>query len=464
MRVVKLILAASAVLVCGVLVGSLAAEDARPNVLVSQDETGQLRTLNLNGAVDLNNPFFKDLGTNGRRCSTCHLPNQAWTITPEDVQHRFEKTAGLDPIFRTNDGSNCEGANVSTLAKRKKAYSLLLNRGLIRIGIDVPANAEFAIVDVDDPYHCGAPLTQASMYRRPLPSTNVKFLSAVMWDGRESPAGTSIIDNLKTQSNDATLGHAQAVQPLTIVERQQIVDFELGLFTAQERDDRAGSLHAEGATGGPRALSQQFFQIGINDPVGFNPTNAPFDNTVFTLYNAWAAVRGHGDEDGARRSIARGENIFNARTFTISGVGGLNDSINTPSGPVHLGDGLNTFGCTVCHDSPNIGHHSVKAPLNIGLTDASLRTPDMPLYTLRNLSTGHELQTTDPGRAMITGKWADIGKFTGPILRGLAARAPYFHNGFARTLEEVVDFYDTRFNIGFSNRDKADLVAFLRAL
>jgi cytochrome c peroxidase len=65
---------------------------------------------------------------------------------------------------------------------------------------------------------------------------------------------------------------------------------------------------------------------------------------------------------------------------------------------------------------------------------------------------------------MITGKWADVNKFKGPILRALAARAPYFHNGSAATLEEVVQFYDTRFNIGFTAREKADLVAFLRAL
>jgi cytochrome c peroxidase len=65
---------------------------------------------------------------------------------------------------------------------------------------------------------------------------------------------------------------------------------------------------------------------------------------------------------------------------------------------------------------------------------------------------------------MITGRWKDIGKFKGPILRALAARAPYFHNGSAATLEEVVEFYDTRFNIGLTEQEKADLVAFLRAL
>ena len=65
---------------------------------------------------------------------------------------------------------------------------------------------------------------------------------------------------------------------------------------------------------------------------------------------------------------------------------------------------------------------------------------------------------------MISGKCKDIGRFKGPILRGLAARAPYFHNGSADTLRDVVDFYDRRFNIGFSHKDKTDLVNFLNTL
>jgi cytochrome c peroxidase len=64
---------------------------------------------------------------------------------------------------------------------------------------------------------------------------------------------------------------------------------------------------------------------------------------------------------------------------------------------------------------------------------------------------------------MVTGKWADIGKFKGPVLRALAARAPYFHNGSAATLEDVVEFYNSRFQIGFTPSEVSDLVAFLRA-
>jgi cytochrome c peroxidase len=73
-------------------------------------------------------------------------------------------------------------------------------------------------------------------------------------------------------------------------------------------------------------------------------------------------------------------------------------------------------------------------------------------------------QVSDIGRAMVTGKCADIGKFKGPILRGLAARAPYFHNGSAATLEDAVDFYNTRFALHLLARDKQDLAVFLKTL
>lgn len=73
-------------------------------------------------------------------------------------------------------------------------------------------------------------------------------------------------------------------------------------------------------------------------------------------------------------------------------------------------------------------------------------------------------EVTDPGRALITGQCADIGKLKGPILRGLAARAPYFHNGSAATLIDVANFYDQRFDIGFTDQQKDDLAAFLGAL
>ncbi|HEY7058673.1 MAG TPA: hypothetical protein VH458_19210 [Vicinamibacterales bacterium] len=438
------------------------ADGVDSGIIASSDPTGQLRTLDVNGPIDLSNPFFQDLGTNGRRCLTCHQPDSAWTITPDNVQARFRATRGTDPIFSNNDGSNCEGATAQSRAEKRAAYSLLLTQGLIRVGLDLPPGVEFAIDGVTDPYDCGPASNDASFYRRPLPATNLPFLTAVMWDGRESSPTMPLTQALMHQANDATKGHAQASVDLTEDQQQQIVAFETGLFTAQARDHLAGSLRRGGAEGGPIFLATQTFFTGINDPVGLNPTGAPFNPKVFDLFDPWAARAHAADDDraAARRSIARGQEIFNTKSFTISGVGGFNGE-TFPSG-VTIPSSL-TGTCTVCHDSPNVGNHSVSAPLNIGLTDPTV-APYLPVYSVRNLTTNEVVLTTDIGRAMITGKWRDLGRFKGPILRGLAARAPYFHNGSAATLEDAVNFYDKRFSIGLTRREKADLVAFLRSL
>jgi hypothetical protein len=434
-----------------------------PGHLQLPDATGAFTTVSTAGSIDLGNEFFQDLGTNGRRCVSCHLPSAAWSIAPGQVRAVFAATRGgeipdllgLGAIFRTNDGANSPAADVSTLDARRAAYSMLLSRGLIRVGLPVPATAEFELVAVDDPYHF-ASASELSLFRRPLPTANLKFLSTVMWDGRETQVGQSIHFDLAQQATDATQGHAQG-DPLSDAERESIVALETALFTAQVHDDAAGDLDAAGAHGGPDALITRPFYIGINDNFGDSQTHAPFTPVVFDLYNAWAGASGNGTPT-QRRAVARGQALFNTRTIHITGVSGINDEavFGTPAAV----DGT----CTTCHDTPDSGNHSVVAPLNIGLTDASRRTPDMPLYTLRNKTTGEIEQTTDPGRALISGKWKHIGRFKGPILRGLAARAPYFHNGFAADLAAVVDFYDSRFAMGLSAQDKTDLVAFLRTL
>jgi len=115
-----------------------------PNLHPFPNASGILETFSTKGDLDVSGPFFQSLGTNGRACITCHLPDQGWTISAHGVQERFRTTNGLDPIFRTNDGSNCDhDVEVSTREGREHAYSLLISRGLIRIAIPVPAGAEF---------------------------------------------------------------------------------------------------------------------------------------------------------------------------------------------------------------------------------------------------------------------------------------------------------------------------------
>jgi cytochrome c peroxidase len=95
---------------------------------------------------------------------------------------------------------------------------------------------------------------------------------------------------------------------------------------------------------------------------------------------------------------------------------------------------------------------------------AAAGSTSFPRYTFTNTTTGATLTLTDPGVGLLTGGWNDLGKFKVPILRGLAARAPYFHNGAAATLLDVVNTYNQRFSIGLTNQDETDLVNFLNAL
>jgi cytochrome c peroxidase len=439
-----------------------------PQRTMDADPSGIISTYQPSGDTQTSsNAFFQNLGTNGRTCFTCHQPQTGWTVSAQSVQARFNSSLGTDPIFRLVDGATCPTDDVSSLQNKLQAYSLLLSKGLIRIGLPIPANAEFQVSVTSDPYNCNTNPTTGllsptsgivSIYRRPLPSTNLGFLSAIMWDGREP--------SLFSQSVDATLGHAQANASPSTAQQQQIVGFENGLFTAQKFDNAARNLDADGATGGPVTLQGQLagFFLGINDPLGLNPTGAPFNPNIFNLFQPWSSLPGTGGVNKDRESVARGEALFNTTQINITGVGGLNDVLGVSS--------ISGF-CGTCHDTPNVGNHSIKAPLNIGIANAGSNSPPavdisgLPVFTLSCTSgplTGQSFVVTDPGRALISGKCADIGKVKGPILRGLAARAPYFHNGSAATLLDVVEFYNQRFNLGFTGQQKSDLVAFLNTL
>jgi hypothetical protein len=455
-------------MIAGVICENFAAAQSLPNLFPVRNASGFLETyIDGGGPIDLTGPFFQSLGTNGRSCFSCHRPAAAWSVSAEEIRHRFEATQGFDPIFRTNDGSVCDhDINTSTIEGRRNAYRLLLDRALLRIALAVPDTAEFNVISVVNPYGCGDPAT-LSVYRRPLPAANLRFLSAVMWDGRESSSQTGtqkityetnpsdLIADLAHQALDATNGHAQASSPLTPEQQQAIVNFEMSLTAAQAIDDRAGPLDLGGAAGGPEVLAtitRPAFYIGVNDSLGGDPRGAVFTPVIFNLFDTWDNRR-----NPRKSSIARGQLLFNSKQINITRVGGLNDD---------LGLDVIQGTCGTCHDTPNGGNHSLPVPLNIGVgdPDSPLDVSYLPVITLQNKTTYEIKVTTDPGRALISGLWKDVGKVKGPVLRGLPARAPYFHNGSARSLADVVEFYNKRFKVGFTDQEKTDLVAFLEAL
>jgi hypothetical protein len=361
----------------------------------------------------------------------------------------------------------------------------------------MPENPQFTLEVVHDPYGCaitsdpatGRPVV--SVYRRPQPSTNLHFLSAVMFDGRETGMplnnaqtyAANLYQDLTHQAIDATEIHAQAIGVPSAQKLDEIVRFELGLSTAQVEDNDAGPLNRNGATGGPSALAAQNYYPGMNDVLGGDPDGEQFNSNAFSLYASWqktdAPFRRRGVETyKAKEQIAAGENLFNTAPLIITGVRGLNDN---PA----LGNPASIAGtCTTCHDTPNVGNHSVALPLDIGTsrlaayeTDPAIfaalgriSAPDLPVYAIKgcpdpsNPAETVNYYTSDPGKALVTGLCADVNRGKGPILRGLPARAPYFHNGAARNLEELVNFYDHRFQMHLAANEKKELIAFLNSL
>jgi cytochrome c peroxidase len=104
-----------------------------------------------------------------------------------------------------------------------------------------------------------------------------------------------------------------------------------------------------------------------------------------------------------------------------------------------------------------------------------------PLFTDHQFhDNGLDLVPSDPGRARVTGRNADRGKFVTPTLRNIAQTAPYMHDGRFQTLEAVVRHYSEGVQVSpnldpnlakhaagglhLSLEDQSALVAFLKTL
>ena len=463
--------------------------------------------------ITASNAFFQDLvkintgkSVNGRSCVTCHNPPSGMGLALTNIQRRF-RTNLNDPLFAPVDGANCPSAvpaqyTSGSLAggfrgrgsqSLRAAFSLILTKGLIRIPIKVPAGADYTVEVIKDPPGCNNdptfnkdPVTGEqilSMYRRPIFSASLRFKvpndnengkpTNVMWDGREP--------NLRTQAISATLGHAQSPLPPTDAQIDQIVDFETKFFSAQLIDRLAGRLDAN-VFGGPIHLSGR----STEPPPPFPAPPMP----AFDEYVNWANLTGSLRAQ-RQASIARGQELFNTKTFLMSNVGGFNDFvISIPGGPtIEIGNNV-PFTCSGCHGFPHAGSELVFPPQRDigtgGQADAgSFNGPkagtdttggvgpapagDLPTFKITCTGAPHpfygtEIITNDPGTGLITGKCKDIGKRTVPALRGLASRAPFFSDGSAKNIAAVVGFYNQRFNIGLTAQEKTDLVNFMAAL
>jgi cytochrome c peroxidase len=201
-------------------------------------------------------------------------------------------------------------------------------------------------------------------------------------------------------------------------------------------------------------------------------------NYVFPYADAWRDFPAAEDDDQAQRnafraSAARGHDVFFFRTFWIR------DSMHINS--VGLGNPIKRT-CSTCHGMHMTAMDAANGWMDLGTTNLpwakeepvspwATEPQQMPLFKLTCRSDlpphpflGREIYTQDPGRALITGRCEDIGAIVIQQFRGLAARAPHFSNGSAASLRELVDFYDRRYNIQYTEQEKVDLVNFLSLL
>ncbi len=455
------------------------------------NEHGTLSTILLtsSGPTSLdtaNHPFFTPLGENGRACVTCHQPSDGMSLSVTTIRERWRATNGKDPLFAPIDGANCPDAKPGDPA----SHSLLLEHGLFRIFRPwPPRNAEgkpiepqFDIEVVRDPTGCNthpryglkSAEPMISVYRRPRPVANVKYLTAVGFpfepknglplpvdpESGERMSGNLMADGragtLKRQAIDAALTHLQARRAPSESQLRGILEFENMVYSAQSHDRFGGELTAAGAQGGPYFLAQ--FAAGA-----LQGGNEP----IWLEFAAWLEAQ----DDNAtpeqiefRRSVARGARSFATKTFLVSDAAGITS--------MGFGNPVRNT-CAFCHNMQHTGLDVAPGQVDLGTTNEPFAepAPHLPLFKLTckpgyrpHPHLGRVVYTSDPGFALTTGRCIDIGKITIQQMRGLAGRAPYFSNGSARTLRDLVDFYDRRYNIGYTEQEKQDLVNLMSVL
>jgi hypothetical protein len=482
-----------------------AADEARAGAWISPGEAaafpaaatypngyGTLGIVNTSGPVETKgHPFFTPLGANGRACVTCHQPSDGMSLSVDTIRSRWQATGGKDPLFAAVDGSNCPHLPQGERA----SHSLLLDRGLFRVALPWPprradggrVEPEFTIEVVRDPTGCNLSAAyglksadpQVSVYRRPRVAANLKYVvafnGAAMFIGKNGlPAaidpdtGRSTSMNfmadarhatLKLQAIDAIMGHEEAKTPPTDAQLKQIIDFELGVFSGQQRDGFGKEL--TDAKGYPNAVGPTNLANGRTGVLGDN-----YRTPVFLFFDEWKrpADARLDPEAAFRASVARGSDVFFDRPFWITGA----MHINT----VGLGSPAKRT-CATCHNMHMTGMDLSAGWMDLGTTNApwASESPELPLFKVTcnkdvapHPFLGRVIYTQDPGRALISGKCNDVGTIVMQQFRGLSARAPYFSNGSARSLREIVDFYDRRFNIRYTEQERQDLVNFLSVL
>jgi cytochrome c peroxidase len=165
---------------------------------------------------------------------------------------------------------------------------------------------------------------------------------------------------------------------------------------------------------------------------------------------------------------------FQKVLFSSPGAKAVSDAIargQTPPDPdprltpfERRGKALFEHDCVPCHGGPSqtqvqeplasipaIGDVFISKPIPSYAADLPFKEPPVPLtvrrWAVRVPGEAEPVigESTDPGKALITGSIDNFNDFDVPTLFGISKTAPYFHDNSARTLTDVVRHYQLLF-------------------
>ena len=330
-------------------------------------------------------------------------------------------------------------------------------------GVRLPAPAarrEHEVSDAQSNFGVGPFIAKSGLPAVRDPDTGLPTSMNMMADAR--------VTTLKAQAADAARTHLGCTSGLPAAALERIVAFEQQIYAAQAHDARGRRARRRAPPGfGPRNLAAA--PAGV---LGNNTTRY-----VFPLGDAWRERRGNGDgratREGARRDRARPRRVHVPHVLHPR-LDALEQRRPRQSRQAHVLDvprhahdrhGRRERLDGHRHDESAVGARGAAEPVDDARRRSCRCSRSRATPTSRRIrfSAASSTRRTRAARS-ISGKCNDVGAIVMQQFRGLAARAPYFSNGSAATLRELVDFYDRRYSIGYSEQEKRDLVAFLAAL
>jgi cytochrome c peroxidase len=174
---------------------------------------------------------FPNVHGNGRSCATCHIPEEAFQLSPQHVEARYQALqqrrlidpTADDPLFRSIDAN--DGA---------RDFSNLRQHALVRVIIQLPtdSNGQKLVWPLDDP-----DATFVSVWRATPTILNTAFTAPYQMDGRQP--------TLQSQALSALIGHSE----ITTLPKSRFLDDVAAFQSTQFSSPAVQRLSTALATG-----------------------------------------------------------------------------------------------------------------------------------------------------------------------------------------------------------------------